>query len=345
MATLTVLVAAPAAAEAKSSTTASQRASVQVNVDKATTAVNRMTRYVRLGKDDAAARQLMIARVQIAAASRMARFMAATADAGVEGIAAAEALTLVCAQYDDLAEAITALVNQITGQAQTQFVNAIVPSLVAKQKVIDTLTSMLDTAPAEAKPMIAAIIAALAATDPTEVSNLKAALDSGRLPIDIAAKISQALAMATAYYDRAFTMIASIVPLMPKEVQAPLLLILNGATAPIDRLRPTVLSTITAMIGKILGMTPFAAGTLPSSHSLSSLHDLSRLAAVFSEIVASSQRLPSDVSSELDAVLAGLPQHPGGDFHAAISSLLAKISALISQLMGGLGGIHPASAT
>ncbi|MGH2901108.1 MAG: hypothetical protein ACRDMZ_20700, partial [Solirubrobacteraceae bacterium] len=183
MAALAVLVAAPAAAEAKqSSSKVSASAAVQVSVDKATKATKRMKRYARLGKADAVARQLKIARSQSAAASRMARRMAATAGPGADSVVAAQALTLAGTQYDQLTEAITAIVDQITGQAQTLVANAIAPSLAGKQKIIEVLTSLLDVVPAEARPVIASIIAALSVGDATEVVNLDDALQTGGLP-------------------------------------------------------------------------------------------------------------------------------------------------------------------
>jgi hypothetical protein len=344
VATLIVLVVVvPAGAEAKSLAVASQGASVQVSVDRAVVAVKRMTRYARLGRDVAAARQLKVARSQTAAASRVARAMAASAGTGAEGIAAAQALTLVGVQYDDLAEAVSALVSQVTGQAQAQFVNAIVPSLGAKQKVLEMLSALLDGAPVQAKPVIAAIIAVLAATDPAEVINLKAALDSGKLPIDVAVKISEALAVATAFYETAFTMVTSIVALLPKEVQAPLLQILDVVTLPVGSLKPSELSIVTALIAKVLGSLPFAGGTLPASHGLPGL---SGLAGTFSAIVGSSQSLPGGVSDKLDALLPGLFGGPaGGDLGETLSSLLAKIVELIQQLLGGIGAPHAAGAT
>jgi phosphoribosylanthranilate isomerase len=111
LATLAVLVAAPAAAEAKSSSKVASVSNVQVHVDKADKAVKRMKRYARLGNSKAVAKQLKVARTQSAAASRMSRTLASSAVTDTQEVAAAQALTLAGTQYDELVEAVTAIVD------------------------------------------------------------------------------------------------------------------------------------------------------------------------------------------------------------------------------------------
>jgi hypothetical protein len=266
LATLAVLVAAPATASAApSSSKARSTTNVQVHVDKAATAVKRMQRHARLGNGKGVAKQLKIARSQSVAASRMARQMAATADPGTQSIAAAQALTLAGTQYDQLVESITAIVDQITGQVQALVANAIAPTLAGKQKIIEVLTQLLDQVPAEAKPMIASIIAALSVGDADEVVNLDAALDTGTLPSGVAGIVSQALAMATGIIDQAFAAVQAIVPMLPVAAQGPLTQILDMVTSTVATIMPSVLSTVTGLIDTVLAALPFVGATASAS--------------------------------------------------------------------------------
>jgi len=265
MATLATLVAVPATASASTHSTAPTKAAVQANVDKATTAVKRIKRYARLGDSKRVASQLKIARKQSAMASKSARLMASSADTPSESLKAAQALTLAGSQYDDLVEAITAIVDQVTGQVQAQVANSIVPSLAGKQKILDVLNQILPQVPAEAQPIIASIIAALGAGDATEVVNLNDAATSGGLPVDISAIVTQCLGMATSMIDEAFGMIQGLLPMLPTAVQGPLAQVLGMVNGVVGTIVPSVLSTVTGLIDTILGSLPFVGGTTASA--------------------------------------------------------------------------------
>ncbi len=342
MATLAVLVAAPATATAQS-TPEKPSVAVQVSVDKATKATKRMKRYARLGNANAVARQLKIARSQSAAASRTARSMASAADTSSESVVAAQALTLAGTQYDQLAEAITAIVDQINGQVQMLVANAIAPSLAGKQKIIEVLTGLLNTVPAEAKPVIASIIAALSVSDANEVLNLDQALDSGTLPTGVAGIVSQAMSMATGIIDMAFGVVKSIVPLLPAAVQAPLMQVLNMVTSTVGTIIPTVLNTVTGLIGSILGSLPFVGGTSASAGGLD-------LGGLLGGILGTggSTSLPGNVGGMLDSLLGGLFGGGSGGTGGAtggISGIISSVTGLIGNLLGGLFGGQTVPAT
>ena len=261
MATLATMVAVPATASASTHSVTSSKATVQASVDQATTAIKRIKRYARLGDSARVASQLKIARKETAAASKVARRMANKASSDSQNLVAAQALTLAGTQYDDLVEAITAIVDQVKGQVQTQVANSIAPSLAGKQKIIDVLNQILPQVPAQAQPIIASIIAALGAGDATEVVNLNDAATTGGLPVDVSAIVNQCLTMATSLINQAFGMIQSLLPMLPTAVQGPLSTVLNLVTSTVGTLVPTVLSTVTGLIDSILGSLPFVGGT------------------------------------------------------------------------------------
>jgi uncharacterized protein YqgV (UPF0045/DUF77 family) len=342
MATLATLVAVPATASASTNSVAPTKASVQANVDKATTAVKRIKRYARLGDAKQVASQLKIARSQTAAASKGARRMANAADTQSENLKAAQALTLAGTQYDDLVEAITAIVDQITGQVQALVANSIAPSLAGKQKIIDVLNQILPQVPAAAQPIIATVIAALSAGDADEVMNLNDALQTGGLPVNVSAIVSQALAMATGLIDQAFGMIQGLVPMLPAVIQGPLAQVLNMVNSVVGTIVPTVLTTVTGLIDTILGSLPFVGGTSAGAGGAFGLGGL------LDGILGGGSADLGGIGGLLDGLLGGLfGGGSGGSTPAAgVGGILSTVTGLVNNLLGGLlggGGLVPST--
>ena len=341
MATLATCVAVPATASASNSV-APTKASVQANVDKATTAVKRIQRYARLGDSKRVASQLKIARTQTAAASKSARRMANSADTQSENLKAAQALTLAGTQYDDLVEAITAIVDQVTGLVQAQVANSIAPSLAGKQRIIDVLNQILPQVPAQAQPIIASIIAALGASDATEVANLNQAVMSGTLPVDVSAIVTQALGMATAMIDQAFVMVQSLLPILPAAIQGPLAQVLNMVNSIVGTIVPTVLTTVTSLIDTIIGALPFVGGTAASAGGAFGLGGL--LSGILGG--ASTGGLGA-ITGMLDGLLGGLfgAGSGGSSPVAGVGGILSTVTGLLNSVLGGLlgGGLVPST--
>ena len=341
MATLATCVAVPATASASNSV-APTKASVQANVDKATTAVKRIQRYARLGDSKRVASQLKIARTQTAAASKSARRMANSADTQSENLKAAQALTLAGTQYDDLVEAITAIVDQVTGLVQAQVANSIAPSLAGKQKIIDVLNQILPQVPAQAQPIIASIIAALGASDVTEVTNLRQAVTSGTLPVNVSAIVTQALGMATAMIDQAFVMVQSLLPILPAAIQGPLAQVLNMVNSIVGTIVPTVLTTVTGLIDTIIGALPFVGGTTASAGGAFGLGGL--LSGILGG--ASTGGL-GGITGMLDGLLGGLFGGGSGGSSpvAGVGGILSTVTGLLNSVLGGLlgGGLVPST--
>jgi hypothetical protein len=363
MATIAALVAVPATASAKSTDSvkpASQ--SVEAYVAKAQTAVKRLKRAVRAGKGSVVKRELKTARSQTAAAARAARKLTYAASSDPQEVAATHALTLAGTQYDALIESITALVDEISGQAQALMAQAIAPSIAGKQQIIDLLTSMLDKVPADVKPVLASVIAGLSVGDASEVANLDDAVDSGALPVDISAIVTQALNLATTSIQSAFGLVQSLLPMMPEAAQAPLGAILDMVTSTVGTILPSVLTTVTGLIDSVLGSLPFVGRpTATGSFGLGGL--LGGLVGDGADNVPGG--FGTTISNLLGGLFGGGAGQPGGTtpkpagttpagsgttpatgglLGGGIGGIINSVTGIINGVLGGLFG-HAVPAT
>ena len=325
MTALAVLVAVPSTASARST---GGSAAVQAHVVKAKKAVKLMNRAAKARSSVGVARHLRTARSQNAAAARKARAMAA----GSDSVAAARALTLSGASYEQFIAAITRLVDQVRGHAQLLLARATKPSLADQAKVIRTLASLLDDVPQSVRPILASIVAALSVGDADEVTNMDAAIQGGDLPANVAAIVTQALAMATQMIEMAFSAIKSIVPMLPTAAQGPLMQILNLVTGTVGTIVPTVLQMVTGLIDTILGSLPFV-GTSAAGGGL---------AGMFGGLLAGvtdggQSALPGDTGNFLSNLLGKLfgDGASAGGIGGIISSIMAFIGNLLAGLFGG----------
>jgi hypothetical protein len=342
MATIAALVAVPATASAKSQDSVKPaKPTVQVHVAKAQKAVKRLQRAVRAGKGSVASRELKTARSQTAAAARVARNLASAATTDPQEIAATQALTLAGTQYDALIEAITALVDEIAGQAQALIAQAISPSIAGKQKIIDLLTEMVGKVPAEVQPVLASVIAGLSVGDATEVVNLDNAVDSGTLPVNIGAIVIQALNLATSSIESAFGTVQSLLPMLPTAAQGPLGTILDMVNSTVGRIVPSTLTTVTGLIDSVLRSLPFVGGTSATgSFGLGGLLD--------GIVGDGAPTVPGGVGTTISDLLGGLlgggSAPAGGTTPAAggiaglpgIGGILNSVTGMINGVLGGL---------
>lgn len=343
MATLAALVVAPATASATSHDSAA--AGVQVHITKAETAVKRLKRAVHNHKSSAAKHELKVARSQTAAAARSARSMARTASTDPQEIAASQSLALVGTQYDSLIATITALVDEISGQAQQLIAQAISPSIAGKQSIIDMLTGMLDKVPAEIQPVLASVITALGAGNATPVANLEEATTGGDLPSTISSLLTQCMNMAQQAIQSAFDTIQSILPMLPAVAQGPLSSILGMVSGTVGEIVPSVLPTITGLIDSVLGSLPFVTQTATAG--------LGMFGNLLGGLVGpATENVPGGIGSMISNLLGGL--FGGGTTAAAgggstgpiagIGGILNSVTGMINGLLGGLlGGLVPAT--
>jgi hypothetical protein len=231
---------------------------------------------------------------------------------------------------------------------------AIAPSIAGKQQIVDLLTSMLDKVPAEAKPVLASVIAGLSVGDASEVTNLDDAVHSGTLPVDISSIVTQALNLATSSIQSAFGLVQSLLPMMPEAAQAPLGTILDMVTSTVGTIVPGVLATVTGLIDSVLGSLPFVGGTSATgSFGLGGL--LGGL------VGGGADSVPGGFGTTISNLLGGLfgggagqagttpkPGGPtpavGGLLGGGIGGILNSVTGIINGVLGGLLG-HAAPAT
>ena len=348
MVTLAALVAVPATASANSHDSAGTSAgvSVQTHVDKAEKAVKRLKRAVRAGKGSIVKKELKTARSQTAAAARVARSMAYSASSDPQEIAATQSLALAGTQYNQLIDTITALVDEITGQAQALIAQAISPSIAGKQNIVAMLTDMLGKVPAEVQPVLASLITALSVGDATEVTNLDQAVTSGDLPSNISSIVSSCLAMATDAIESAFSMIQGFLPMLPAVAQGPIGTILDMVTSTVGTIVPSVLSTVTGLIDSVLSSLPFVGGTSATGGTFGLGGLLGGILGGGTTGLGSLSGIGDMITNMLGGLFGGGTAPAGGTSSpvAGIGGILSSVTGLISNLLGGLlGGVVPAT--
>jgi hypothetical protein len=348
MATLAALAAVPATASAKSQDSAgtSASASVQVHVNKAEKAVKRLKRAVKAGKSSVVKKELKTARSQTAAAARVARKMAFSASTDPQEIAATQSLALAGTQYNELIDAITALVDEITGQAQALIAQAISPSIAGKQNIITMLNDMLTKVPAEVQPVLASLITALSVGDATEVTNLDEAVSGGDLPSSISSIVSSCLTMATDAINSAFSMIQGFLPMLPAVAQGPISTILNMVQSTVGEIVPSVLSTVTGLIDSVLSSLPFVGGTSATGGMFGLGGMLSGILGEGTSGLGSFAGIGDMITNMLGGLFGGGTPAAGGTSSplAGIGGILNSVTGMINGLLGGLlGGAVPST--
>jgi hypothetical protein len=203
--------------------------------------------------------------------------------------------------------------------------------------------------PAEVRPVLASVIAALSVGDATELVNLDDAVNSGTMPVNITAIVTQAMNLATSTIQSAFGMVQSLLPLLPAAAQAPLSTILDMVTSTVGTLVPSILTTVTGLIDSVLGSLPFAGGTSATGGF--------GLGGLLGGLVGGgANSVPGGIGTTISNLLGGLLG--GGTTPAAgstpatgptaglpgIGGILNSITGMISGVLGGLFG-HAVPAT
>jgi hypothetical protein len=335
MATLVTLVAVPATASAKPKASAS--ASVQVHAVKAKKAIKLLKKAAKADNNAVVISQLRTARSQVATASKLARRLAKT-----DPVGAAASLTIAGTSYDQLLDAVTAIVDDVSGQAQTALAQSIIPTLAGHQQILSLLTSLLDDVPASVQPLLASIIGSLGVSTSNDIVSMATAL-AGNLPVNINALLTQSLGVATSALQSAFATINTIMPMMASTVQGPLSQILasvsqvgsTGSILPAVLSNTSVLNTVTGLINTVLGSLPVvgggSVGGLPST--------LSGLLGGLTS--GSGGLLPGNLGNTLNSLLGGLTGHAtnGGTVHyPGVGGIVSTVTGLIDSLLGSLLG-------
>ena len=267
------LAAVPAAAEAKPATASKVRAEVRA-ADKS---LDRVVSLVRRNRDSAASKQLSKYRRQLRSADRQLKKLRPSAT-GVTGAKSyGSAARSVGVISNECVDSLTGIVDEAAGNPQEAIARAITSCLAARERVLDTLTALIDQVPVEARPYLAKVIAMLSSDGRDEVANLTGVLDNPGLPTDVASILTTALEMATAAIDDAMTRLQGILDVVPPEVRPMIESTLTMVTGILD----SVMGMVTDLLTGLFGGTPTGGGT--DTGGLGGLPGLNLLQGIFGQ--------------------------------------------------------------
>lgn len=212
-------LAAPSMASAHSDPSVN---SVKAHVRSADQALTMVAERVK-ANDDAAAAIAMVRNLrQTQAATREARRLQGRAKK-------AKALRLVADQRNDNVLVLSALVDEVSDNAQAAMATALNNNLRGRATAIARLTSLATTLPAQAQAGIARAIAAISG-NPTGVVNIAGALNSGDITPAAEPQLEQALTLAGGAMFTGVNQLKQIVGMLPAPAQGPVNMAITRVT-------------------------------------------------------------------------------------------------------------------
>ena len=246
------LAAVPAVAEAKPST-----AKVRVQVKAADQSLDRVVSLVQRNRDRAASKQLTKYRKQLRAADRQLKKLrgSATGTAGAKSYGSAA--RMVGSISNECVDSLAKIVDEAAGNPQEAIARSITACLAARERVLDTLTQVIEQVPAEARPYLAKVIAMLSTDGKDEVAALTGVLDNPGLPTDVASILTQALEMATAAIDDAMTRLQGILDVVPPEVRP----MIESTLTMVTGILNSTMGMVKDLLSGLFGGAPTTPGT------------------------------------------------------------------------------------
>ena len=208
---MVALVAVPATAEAKPVSS-----KVRVEVKAGDKSLDRVVSLVGRNRDGAAAKELRKYRRHLRSADRQVRRLRGLADDSAAGAKTyTGAVKMVGLLSNECADALSAVVDEAGGAPQVGIANAINACLIARERLVEALTQVLDVVPEELKPYVAKVIAMLSSDGEDEVAGITDALSDPALPTDVASILTNALEIATGAISDAITRLEGLVGTLP----------------------------------------------------------------------------------------------------------------------------------
>jgi len=260
---LVALVAVPATAEAKP---ASSKVGAQVSA--ADKSLHKVVSLAKRNRDAAAAQELRSVRGHLRTAEGQVNRLRGSAGSVAGAKSYGRSVRMVGTVANDCADALSQIVSEVGGDPQVAIAKAIKACIVTKERVIEELTSLLDTAPAEAKPYIAKVIALLSSDGQDEVQGITGALGNPALPTDVAGILTQALELATGAIDDAIARLHGILGMVPGPAQGIVSDVLDLVTGQLHMVTSLITDLFKSLFG---GPTTPGTGTGPSSGGLGGL--------------------------------------------------------------------------
>lgn len=211
IATAALALALPVSASAHSPASPQ---SVQTHVRSADAALTKVQQLVAGNQDAAAAVAMARNQIQTRAAAREAgRLRGAPRRA--------TALRLVARLQDENVATFAELVDDVAPAVQEPMADAITAALAGRERALSTLTALAPKLPAQAQRGVARAIAALSGDRTEEVTQLMAAMGSGRISAGAQPAVEQALSNAVAGIAVGMSRLQEVLGTLPPQAQAP----------------------------------------------------------------------------------------------------------------------------
>ena len=248
---MAALLAVPATAEAKPVNKA------RTEAVKADRSLDRVVSLAKRNRDSAAARELRNYRRHLRSAEAQVRLQRASTGTVAGATSYGRSVRVVGAVSDQCADSLSQVVGDVGGDPQVALANAIKACIAARERVVETLTQLLDQVPAQARPYLASVIAMLSTDGQNEVGAITETLANPALPTDVAGILTQALEMATAAIDDAMARLQEVLVLVPADVRP----MVQGAITLVTQQLRSVMTMVKDLLAGLLGGTPSVAGT------------------------------------------------------------------------------------
>jgi hypothetical protein len=272
---MVALVAVPATADAK------PVSKVRVEVKAGDKSLDRVVSLVGRNRDGAAAKELRKYRRHLRAADRQVRSLRSSVDSAAGAKAYTSSVRMVGLLSNECADALSAIVDDAGGTPQVGIANAINACLLARERLVDALTQVLDVVPEELKPYVTKVIALLSTDGQDEVAGITDALADPALPTDVAGILTHALELATAAIDDAIARLQGLTGTLPAEVQPIVQQALTLVTETLHMVTGMIKDLFTGLFGGTPTGTGTGTGTLGLGGLFGSLPGLNVLQGMF----------------------------------------------------------------
>ena len=247
------LAAVPAVAEAKPASAGKVRTEVRA-ADKS---LDRVVSLVQRNRDRAASKQLARYRKQLRRADGQLRRLRSSATDTAGAKSYGSAARMVGSISNECVDSLAKIVDEAAGNPQEAIARAITACLAARERILDTLTQLIDQVPVAAQPYLAKVIAMLSTDGKDEVAAITDVLDNPALPTDVASILTQALEMATAAIDDAMTRLQGILDVVPPEARP----IVQSALTMVTEILHSTMGMVKDLLTGLFGGTPTTPGT------------------------------------------------------------------------------------
>lgn len=231
-------VGLPSAAQAASPSGA--QASVGQHLQKAQVAARRVTRLSRRGQDAAARKALKTARHEAVAAARSARALARSASTDPAAASTAIwSMTAAAGTYGNLLQQFASLIPQAGSSGLQQSLATALPGTIAgRDQLIAQLSAMVDELTGDAQTLAAQALAALQASAPEQVQQLATVAGLTDLPAQILTIVQQALGTASSALKTGLSTLNAVLPQLPDAAQAGITTALSTITSMMQQILP-----------------------------------------------------------------------------------------------------------